>query len=282
MFGDHQKQSFTADELSTFFSSKGVMFWLCAVWVVFALMVWAMKLPWFRRMVAEHKSTRVGPLSHGLIAGITGAQQFLWLKAGVQIIKHATDRKQDPMTHWQLYVFSSFAIISAGLQFRFLNEGLALYDNVIFLPMYNAWLIMFGVANGAIVYGEFSKLAEEGFIYFFLGVFLCNVGIMMLTVRVPGMEYSEDDAALQNDKDSESQSTDKVDETTKLLQPVAAIPASADEEVLNPKGPAVDEEAALTGGGDADPDSSSVASEEATNSASGALGQGRRYRRGGN
>jgi len=191
VFGDHKKQDFTVDQLVAIMSKDQVMVWLSCTWMVMALLLMMLKTTWFRKHYLNNKGARVGPLVYGVIAGIAGAQQFLFLKASVEIVKHAIEHGAVAFSHWSSYAFVVIAVVCALLQIRYLNEGLALYDNVIFLPMYNTWLIMIGVANGGIVYTEFANAAHgKKFVYFFLGMGLALTGISMLTLR-PGASSEE-------------------------------------------------------------------------------------------
>jgi len=196
VFGSHKNENYTVDVLDELFSTSRVMIFECIVWIITAMCIVTVRATWFEEAYKNNPNSRVGPAAYGVIAGGAGAQQFLFLKASIELIKTAVE-KGGVFLKFQTYVFFAGAIMCALIQIRFLNEGLASCDVVTFLPMYNTWLIMMGILNGAIVYNEFTENrmgAESNYVYFFLGCFLCLLGILVLMMGGPSKQtdFEED------------------------------------------------------------------------------------------
>jgi len=194
MFGDHRAQIFTIDTLYDIFATTHVMLFECVVWVITAMMMITVKSHWFQTTYVANSKSRMGPGLYGLVAGSAGAQQFLFLKASIDLIKTGMEQGGSVFMSVDAWVFFAGAILCSLIQIRFLNEGLSLCDVVIFLPLYNTWLMIMGVLNGAIVYNDFSQENMGGghkYVYFFLGCTLAVCGILALTMRVPGFTYDE-------------------------------------------------------------------------------------------
>ena len=69
-----------------------------------------------------------------------------------------------------LYVLLAAAIGLATLQLWSLNVGLARFNAVFFLPIYQALLVLAGVLAGGIYFNEFSKFGILDWFGFFTGV----------------------------------------------------------------------------------------------------------------
>jgi len=202
MFGSHTNEDFSVDIMMELFSAARVMVFECIIWVVTATCIVSVRSQWFvQAYMQEDNQSRVAPAMFGLIAGGAGSQQFLFLKATIELFKTAVeDGGSVVFLKFQTYLFLGAAIMCALIQIKFLNEGLAACDVVTFLPIYNTWLIMMGVLNGALVFNEFTAQRMgpiSHYVYFFLGCSLCLLGIMALMLGGPSklneLEENEDD-----------------------------------------------------------------------------------------
>jgi hypothetical protein len=70
------------------------------------------------------------------------------------------------------------AVIALALaQVSFINQGLKLFDCVLFSPLYSAMLIICGVTFGGIYYQEFTCFETLNWFMYSLGILLTMLGI---------------------------------------------------------------------------------------------------------
>ncbi|CAK0823206.1 unnamed protein product [Prorocentrum cordatum] len=79
------------------------------------------------------------------------------------------------------------ALLPAVVQLNFVNKGLALYQQVVFLPVYTSLLILSCTLYGLIFYREYAELLEQGgqCALFSCGVLIIALGVNMFSLRRP-------------------------------------------------------------------------------------------------
>jgi len=145
---------------------------------------------------------KLGPIVHSMLAGCAGAQQFAFLKAVMDIIKTTVDTNIDGFAYWQTYVFIACAVLFAVIQIHVLNIGISKYNNVVFLPLYNSFLIACGILCGTWIYDEFktSELSTEQQLLFGGGAAIQAVAIILMAFRPDPEEEDEEPAPLARRK----------------------------------------------------------------------------------
>ena len=98
-----------------------------------------------------------------------------------------------------LYVCLLLVIAFAIAQLSYLNRGLAVYNAIKFLPIYNTLLLMVGVTCGAIYFQEYEAFHP---IWFPIGVFFEMCGILALSWK------TDEKNAVANNDDRESNNND--------------------------------------------------------------------------
>jgi len=71
-------------------------------------------------------------------------------------------------------------ICCAILQISFLNRGLATYDQITYVPIYQAMITIWGVVAGGIYFDEFKNFTVLQFFMFFTGLTCIAGGILIL------------------------------------------------------------------------------------------------------
>ena len=79
-----------------------------------------------------------------------------------------------------MWVCILVVIVLATTQLSYLNRGLAKYNAIKFLPIYNTLLLMIGVTSGAIYFREYSAFDP---VWFPVGIIFEMLGILALTRR---------------------------------------------------------------------------------------------------
>lgn len=188
MFGSHESQDYTPETLSETFQQGQA--------VAFELLMWS-----FMAVIAviqchfmQSLSGRAGATLYAMLAGAAGAQQFSYLKAVVDIVKYdITTKGNQAFFQMQTYGFIACTVLFGVCQVTTLNKGLALYDIVVFLPLYNSFLIIFGILCGCWIYNEFNSstmTTTQRLVFCAGGLIQCS-GILLLTCSSKGSQDAD-------------------------------------------------------------------------------------------
>lgn len=124
------------------------------------------------------------PFYYGFIAGGFGALQNIFFKsAGVLTKTSVIEGGESAWTTAYPYVFLITVAILAISQLSFLNKGMARYDAILILPLYNACYIFLSVSMGALYFGEFDNFDLLQSILFPVGVFITVLGILLFIFK---------------------------------------------------------------------------------------------------
>jgi hypothetical protein len=95
-----------------------------------------------------------------------------------------------------------------ALQIYWLNLGLAKFDAISNVPVFQCLWMLFGVISGGVFFREFSTFDARQALFFPLGVSLCLAGVFVLSSR-PTDQDNEDaeDGGSGNDSDSDSETS---------------------------------------------------------------------------
>jgi len=87
----------------------------------------------------------------------------------------------------QLSACLAAAGLPAVVQLNFVNKGLALYQQTIFVPVYSSLLVLINTFYGLIFYREYVALLQrqERCVFFLGGVLLVILGVAMFSLRKP-------------------------------------------------------------------------------------------------
>eukprot|EP00754_Rhynchopus_humris_P038650 Rhum_TRINITY_DN21266_c0_g1::Rhum_TRINITY_DN21266_c0_g1_i1::g.173599::m.173599 len=137
----------------------------------------------------QHFVTRFGPqfypAAHASLGGILGGNSIMFAKSTMVLASH---------------LFSEFTFLSLGLtlvgltftlltiwgQIHYLNRGLKVYKDVLFvLPIYQAFWVMSGVAGGLVYYQEYKRIPQADLWLFVLGLMITLCGTLILGFRKP-------------------------------------------------------------------------------------------------
>ncbi|KAL3668147.1 hypothetical protein V7S43_007010 [Phytophthora oleae] len=121
-------------------------------------------------------------ICYGGIAGTFGGQSVLLAKSTVELLKSAI---------WGdagLYMFTQFTsyVIVAGLcaclffQVHFLNGGLARFDALVVIPVYQSFWILMSVLGGIMYFEEYVNMTRTQMLMFTIGGCVTILGIIVL------------------------------------------------------------------------------------------------------
>jgi len=192
-FGDHSSQGhISADELCSFAMQPLFMA------SMFVGMFWEFFLVWEMRQLKEdmerlamrrqHNPHLPHVLRLAIAAALCGAAANIGLKAIGELLRWSG-------VAWQVLSCGLLCVPAAAFQVNFINRGLFLYPQSIFMSVYGAVLVLFNTVFGAIFYMEYVALLSSvsRFMCFSSGCVLVLAGISLFKYREPvGRGLGED------------------------------------------------------------------------------------------
>jgi hypothetical protein len=186
LFANLAPQTFTFD---------AVMRLLFRPWKVAALVaVCAVMVAWHAAVFREARGAGVGPpgsrggvsalLYYSIAGGINGSATAMLCKIPIELGKSdiAGDEPDDrpAWSRWQTLACLALVPLSAAGQLWHMNEGLKYYDSVLWVPLYQATLLVGGVLTGYIWWDDWRLYTEESNCHFLAGLGVTLVGMVML------------------------------------------------------------------------------------------------------
>jgi len=124
------------------------------------------------------------PVMFGVVAGGVGAQQNIVFKATGELAKSglAADENDGTWATFTPYAHIMMVIALSVTQFSFINRGLAEFDAVVYLPVYNCLYIVLAVSVTAVYYEEYDNFSVMQAVGFIFGILATLCGVAMLTL----------------------------------------------------------------------------------------------------
>uniref|UniRef100_A0A7C9CRH2 Probable magnesium transporter n=1 Tax=Opuntia streptacantha TaxID=393608 RepID=A0A7C9CRH2_OPUST len=181
-FGNHQSPVYTPDELAQKYSN--VTFLLYCMTLVFIV---AFHHYIYRRgeiLVSaglEFKSywQMLLPFSYAVVSGAVGSCSVLFAKSLSNLLRLAMSSSY-PLHTWFTYSILLLFLSTAGFWMARLNEGLALFDAIIIVPMFQIVWTFFSICTGFIYFQEYQVFNTVRTTMFIMGMFSVFIGISLL------------------------------------------------------------------------------------------------------
>ncbi len=129
--------------------------------------------------------TQFRPVFFACLAGGSGTLQNILFKGLGELMKNTLFDGGDNLA-WQTfypYLMLFWVLFFAINQLSWLNKGLALFDAVLMLPLYNAFYIVLSSAYGSLYYGEMDNYEAWQWVVFPIGILVTTIGVLMLTLK---------------------------------------------------------------------------------------------------
>lgn len=163
------------------------------------------------RLAAERKENPYLPhvVLPALAAALCGAVANIGLKGVGELVK--------AQGQWYQVVACVLVVAPAAIaQVNFINRGLFLYPQSIFLSVYSALLVLANTIYGALFYEEYRSLlgSTAHFLFFVFGCYIIVQGIWLFKLRAPGKvpEDAEELTGLLDMTNGQHDKTRKVEE----------------------------------------------------------------------
>lgn len=163
---------------------------------------------------------KIRPFSFGFIAGAAGGMQNTCFKTAGELMRSGFEKEDGVRSVWKgpyPYFFLIIVVFLAIQQITWLNKGLAQYDAVLALPLYNACYMILSTTLGAIYYNEFENFSAVQAVFFPLGILMTVAGI--LTLATGHTNTSIDSNAV----DSQHKSLESSNSNPRMLSPKVAM-----------------------------------------------------------
>lgn len=138
----------------------------------------------FQCLVSMHgkKKTGYGIIHYCGLAGSFGGQCILFAKSSSELIKNAftTNNYHDWTTSPLPYIFILCMVLSVLTQISYLNTGLAKYDALIVVPVYQSFWNAFSITGGLVFFQEYQFMTLYDGMMYSLGIGITLVGVRLL------------------------------------------------------------------------------------------------------
>lgn len=116
------------------------------------------------------------------LAGCFGGECILFAKSTSELVKNAImGQTYDAWTTSIIpYVFILGMILTAITNVNFLNQGLARFDALLVVPIYQSFWNAFGITGGLIFFQEYRFMSTNDSLMYALGIAITFVGVVLL------------------------------------------------------------------------------------------------------
>ena len=135
------------------------------------------------------------------IAGAFGGLTLLFAKSSSEILQHAVlsgnfaDWTSGPLP----YLFLLGMVACVALQLHHLNKGLARFEALLVVPVYQTLWTVFAISGGLIFFQEYRVMTRRGCLLYIVGNCISLVGVTILVIQRK-KQSSEADAPLQGNR----------------------------------------------------------------------------------
>lgn len=188
-FASHKDCLYTLDALFALYRTAAFGIYASTITVI--ILVWLVVIRWMERRLRVygegHRKYRsvfkFHRFSYAAISGIVGSQSILFAKTSVELVmdsaRGGTLFLLNPLSYLILLAMGS----TVTLQIYWLNCGLARWEALYNVPVFQAFWILVSVVGGGVFYREFQGFTPLNWLMFPAGVLLTVVGVIMLSQR---------------------------------------------------------------------------------------------------
>jgi magnesium transporter len=217
-FASHKDTTYCPEIIWNQFNQIGVLIYFAIIAVVvLGLMLFSR---WAERVETDlgtdsslyRKWGRVHRFSYAAISGICGAQSVLLMKILVELFNNWSSQSSQNgkfvFIMWQTYPLIACLATFVALQIYWLNMGLAKFDALSNVPVFQCLWMLFGVIGGGVFFREFSTFDAFQSFMFPLGVSFCITGVGVLSSReIEGEDKDSDQLDGDSDSDTDTEDT---------------------------------------------------------------------------
>ncbi|CAN0876026.1 Probable magnesium transporter NIPA8 [Linum grandiflorum] len=182
-FGNHQSPVFTPEQLVEKYSNITFLFYLMILIVIVALHQYIYRrgeslLAVSGQDLRPHWQTLL-PFSYALVSGAVGSCSVLFAKSLSNLLRLAMSSSYQ-LHSWFTYSMLLLFLSTAGFWMTRLNEGLALFDAILIVPMFQIVWTFFSICTGFVYFQEYQVFDALRTTMFILGMMCVFIGISLL------------------------------------------------------------------------------------------------------
>jgi len=256
-FGDHTEVSYSLDDLKSYYTRSGFVFYgFIVVGCIIAGYMFVKKVqPIKVALNAAIKSydaavekgdkaaelfqdeaiaalekkyeryEKLHPFSYCALSGIFGAQSILFGKMVAELVRRSISG-DNQMIYVLTYLFLVLMFTTVFSQLHFLAIALSFFDALYVVPVFQCFFITVSTLGGAAYFYEFSRFGALQWVMFPIGIFMTLTGVYLLSAR--SMRRSISHAAKLNTQAVAASDEDQVIELAENgeppLAPVVEVP----------------------------------------------------------
>lgn len=181
----HREPVRQVEELFALFLAPRFIAYGCFVLLVISFM-------WFRVHTLDNTPANLGVrrFLYAALAGTIGAQNILFAKCLATMLVNWVSRSTSPasasvMLSAQTYIITLCLASTLYWQVVWMNEGLAEFDALYILPVFQSFWVFGSTMSGLIFFAEYQAMTVKQLLGFSCSVILTTVGVYCLSLRSP-------------------------------------------------------------------------------------------------
>ncbi|KAI5077899.1 hypothetical protein GOP47_0007723 [Adiantum capillus-veneris] len=184
-FGNHQSKVYTQEELLTNYGNH--VYLVYCVCLIILVSVNHMAYKKGRALIASCTDENMSrhwhtllPFSYAMVSGIIGSHSVLFAKS-LSVLLRQTLNGDNELDGWFTYAVLLMFIFTASFWMTRLNDGLALFDAILIVPMFQIVWTFFSIFTGFVYFAEYQVFDSFRTSIFALGILTLFLGILMLS-----------------------------------------------------------------------------------------------------
>lgn len=187
-FGNHQSPVYTQDQLAEKYSNITFLFY-CLLLVMVVIMhhyiyrrgEWLLSIP--GKDFSPYWKLII-PFSYAVVSGAIGSCSVLFAKSLSNLLRLSMSSSYR-LDSWFTYSILLLFLCTAGFWMARLNEGLAQFDAILIVPMFQIAWTFFSIITGFVYFQEYQVMDVLRTVMFILGMISVFIGISLLAPDEP-------------------------------------------------------------------------------------------------
>jgi hypothetical protein len=140
-----------------------------------------------------------------ILSGVMGAQSAIFAKSTAELVKYTISVKSLDAFTTQIspYIIIMCMVFTITMQVQWLNDGLARFDAMSIIPVFQTFWVFFTAFAGMVFYDEWRNFTAAQALLFPLGVAITLYGVLILSRRSTETESNRTASPLPSADDEE-------------------------------------------------------------------------------
>jgi hypothetical protein len=132
-------------------------------------------------LILHGKRKGYGMLHYTCGAGSLGGQTIIFAKTSSELVKNAILKKEfDDLMNPISYMAMIMTVVTAVTQLHVLNTGLAKFEALVVVPVYQTFINAFAITGGLVFFQEYRAMSKKDGTMYSIGLMITLVGVKML------------------------------------------------------------------------------------------------------